>query len=343
MSPHPKDCPYPKFGYELYPNEGYGELIPSYIGRWQCVLLSGVPFIGKTRFAFYMAEALANGSPFFWKVHLDPVKVMYLAERPIHSIKRTIDDLGLRFVNPENMIVYSTLELPPQQEAKFIQDPLKWLEDRLNEHRPEVVYLDTFGHFMPSSKKGNASTIDYNEMLHVMRAFNKIGLQYRTTPFLIHHNSKKEDYQNLLSRVSGSNSITGGTLTTIMMEGAGNPPELGQDVYRWPAVKLMIQYHHGSPEPIIMTCNEDGTFELATPKDLISDAVPPGPKQVERAFSVIPHGVEVPLRDLAKNIMAQLQVSRQRSYKLIAMLAEDKRIEYVVSPAEGKKVKLVLQ
>ena len=321
------------FGYELYPEEDYGELIPSYVGRWQSVLLSGVPYIGKTRFAFYMMQALANGEPFFWKKPLPPARGGYISERPIHSIQRTLRDLGIDFKN-DNVIIYSTQELPPDLESLFEGDPVSFVRHIIKKHSLDFLVLDTFGHFMPTSRaKGAAKTIDYGEMVTVMRDYNKIALRLRCTLFLIHHNSKKEDYQNLLSKVSGSNAIVGNTLSTMMMDGASQDKETG----RWEATKITIEYHHGAAEPIHMLCNPDGTFTLTDSKSITKEAVPTGPTQVEKAMSVLTAGIDVLLRDVVAKLEADLPVSRQRAYKLLKILAEDERIEYV----EGINGKLV--
>jgi hypothetical protein len=316
-----------KFGHELYADEDYEELISNCVGKWQCTLIAGNPYIGKTRFLLYMTEALAAGRPFFWSQPPPKQSVLLFTERTTLSVKKNLEDLSLD-LSALDVTIYSTQELPPAQESIFTTDPPKWVLERIRQHHPTVAVMDTFGHFMPPSRRGQASTIDYGEMRHILAYYNRMAFREQCTFFLAHHTSKKEDYQNLLSKVSGSNAIVGNTLSTIILEGAGS---YDPEKRRWSAISVTVEYHHGRMDPVYLKCNDDGTLELAALTDIISDAVPPGSKQVDRAAGVIPVAPNLFLRDAAKIIQEKLGISRERSYRLIHLLKErgDLRIEVV--------------
>ncbi len=317
MSDEPK-FKFPEF-YCEFPGSGVLEdLIPKICGRYHVTLLAGEPYVGKTRLALQIAHCLAHEELFFWTQPIPKQKVIYFTERSVASVKRDALDRNL---DMSGITVVCVPELPDEEMAEFEANRLKWLRRVLTKSKPDVIFLDTMGHFLPSH-----SINDYIGMLSACMQLQRLCLRLKVTAFLVHHYAKDKGdgngYKTFKSKSSGTASIAGSTLSIWGLEAAGPIDEAsGHSDF----AALNCLYHHAALiPPIYFKSTESGVLVPVDHDTVIAAMMPP--REATRKIqivSMVPYNVQMTKTELAKKCINDLKVSRTRAYNLIAELINE--------------------
>jgi RecA-family ATPase len=286
------------------------DLIPQMAPEWGITLIAGDPYVGKTRLALHMAGAFGEGKPLLGE---SPTvrKVLFFSERPAASIRRQLKDHNLHL--PETVIFVSLPSLLEEDRASHFRNMSDWVKGVLNKYKADVVFFDTFNHFLPRNSKGKGALNDYGLMAEALLEFTRIALVHKVSIFLIHHNVKQkegEGYRDFKLKSSGSAAILGNTLA---MWGFSQYQEY---------LKLEIAYHHAGPvDPIFLKVLKDGSLGIVDQKEVLLIS---GDKRTDQLYSLL-SAEPMAKAEVIKLAESYLRVSRTHAYNTLRTLCEESR------------------
>lgn len=248
----------PKF-HSVTDPEPLEDLIPGLAPKNHITILSGDSYIGKTRLALRMAEAFSKGMGFFWEP-LPPMRVGYFSERSASSVVRQLNDQG---IDLEYVTFVTLLDLPIEESNEYMAKSLTWLNSILTEHKFDVIFLDTFGHFLPAYARSKGAMNDYGLMTKATIELQRLCMNHKVSPICLYHNAKEKvgsEFKTFKAKVSGSAAISANTLALWSFSeysGAISKEDLEESVqYR----QLEIAYHHAADQILYFRTLPNGSF-----------------------------------------------------------------------------------
>lgn len=161
-------------------------LVDKLIPKKGLCLITAEPGIGKSRLSMQLALSLATGTPFLKYPVERPMSVMYLSlEMPGDMLKHFL----------ENQLSATDLEKSLSDNYKLVplgrpldllsEEGFNFLDMLLEEHTPEVMFIDALGS-LTFDELGEVQSKDITNRLTELTA------KYGTTFFVIHHNRKPD-------------------------------------------------------------------------------------------------------------------------------------------------------
>jgi hypothetical protein len=157
----------------------------------QVSIIGAKPKIGKSTLMRYMAACIADGKDFLGRKTFSN-KTFYLAlEEFIDDVQSDFKDMKI-----ENKSKIRTGGLPGDK------DKLQVLEQLLNKHSPDIVFIDTMVHLA-----GVKDLNDYTQTSLNLKKFRDMAELYDVHICLVHHNRKGDSNGN--DSLLGSTGIAG--------------------------------------------------------------------------------------------------------------------------------------
>lgn len=316
------------------------DLIPGLAPEHHITILSGDSYVGKTRLALRMAEAFAHGKGFFWDP-LPPLKVGYFSERSAASVVRQLNDQG---IDLEPVTFITLLDLPKAEGDEYMEQSIKWLDKLLKEYKFDIIFLDTFGHFLPTYARSKGSLNDYGIMTKATMELQRLCMHHKVSPICLYHNAKEKagaEFKTFKAKVSGSAAISANTLALwSLSEYDGTFTKVDSDeveedpvVYR----QLEIAYHHSSDKVLYFRTLPNGSF-LQIPK-LEADTPPAKRTKADQVMPLVPkEGIQ--RTHLILKIQGTLGVGRTRAHNLLkALLDSHKLMQIKIDSVEIVKIR----
>lgn len=161
-------------------------LVDKLIPKKGLCLITAEPGIGKSRLSMQLALSLATGTPFLKYPVERPMSVMYLSlEMPGDMLKHFL----------ENQLSATDLEKSLSDNYKLVplgrpldllsEEGFNFLDMLLEEHNPEVMFIDALGS-LTFDELGEVQSKDITNRLTELTA------KYGTTFFVVHHNRKPD-------------------------------------------------------------------------------------------------------------------------------------------------------
>lgn len=299
------------------------DLLPGIAPEHHITILSGDPYVGKTRLALCIARALATGEGYFWD-KTDPLRIGYFSERSSSSVARNMQDYGWDV--PENLMFIPILDLPLKDANEYVERSMEWLQGIIKAYSLDVVFLDTFGHFLPAYARTKGAMNDYSLMAKATVALQQMSLRLKVTPFCIHHNAKEKagnEYKSHKAKSSGSASIAGNTLALwSLSEVDGRRKSVNkEDGWR----QLEVAYHHGADQTLYFKTAESGMLIPADPPGDRTGEIKKDTKLFD-ACEMLEEGKEVLRTDFVNLLMDHLDVSYSRAQNIVSILLERKMV-----------------
>jgi KaiC/GvpD/RAD55 family RecA-like ATPase len=141
-------------------------------------LLTGRPGEGKSMLSQALAVAVASGSSV---AGIEAVKGRVLVldgENGRHELHRRVHSLGLPKEAAERFELY-------EADGFHLGRHLDWLEELLDEHRPELLVLDSFRTLWPGGDENSSE-----EVAGVLDALRGLVRRYESSALLLHHLGK---------------------------------------------------------------------------------------------------------------------------------------------------------
>ena len=197
----------------LLPRAGYG-------------ILAGPNGIGKSQMGIRLCEAITEGTKFLgkWKCKIPNAKAMFLSlemePAELQEFYRTMNEYEPIF--PTSGERYLTA---PIGEAIALDKPegLKFLSGILDEHRPDLLVIDSLSVAMDGNFREDKATLEFNKVMKHLR--KKFGVAI----VVIHHNRKGQDKKfryNELDDLFGSRFLAQDSSFVLMLD---KPKTLGGD------------------------------------------------------------------------------------------------------------------
>jgi hypothetical protein len=146
--------------------------IEGIVRRSGILLMASRPKVGKSDTARNLAKAIATGSEFLGR-RCQRGKVLWIGlEEPMQHLTDRLDVMDMKSLDIDYVI-----ERQPGDESA-------WLRSVVEQHKPDVVFIDTIGRF---SKIENVN--DYSQVARATQPILDLRSQHGTTFVLLHHNN----------------------------------------------------------------------------------------------------------------------------------------------------------
>lgn len=317
-------------------------VVPDLIPCGNVTIASGEPNVGKSRFWTQAGWMLSLGQTIFWP-KVDPLRVMLCSERRACEVIEQMKFLQTQFqVDNPNFRLFSIGDMPRKEAQEFNSNPLAALEQHFNGFTPEILIMDTFGHFLVTdSSRGAHNVNDYGSTLLRVRTFNQWCHQWHLALIGIHHMRKQTVNDSALrvqDRTLGSQAIVGGSGQIWTMESLTDE-SLKTDV-RYAKLTLSIHYRPWR-EPIYLKTGIDLPFSLATESEAIDAKIEPteslstAPLQ-EKVLEGLPRSGEFVGKALLVDAIAQaVKCDSHNIYKAIRTLVKKGKVKEKEDPDTG--------
>lgn len=189
------------------------DILPSYLHKAHVTILTGPPYMGKSRFALWLTYKAAMGEACFWG-QLEPLRVLYCSERSRSLMLTQLVGLGLQLPAETHFRFFTVGDMTPEEHNIFRVNPLKAVMKKAATFRPHIIVLDTLVHFLPTSETKNVN--DYGSMADRIMRVQITAFSLQAAILAIHHTAKEKEgqgYSRVLEKSLGSQAIPGGTLS----------------------------------------------------------------------------------------------------------------------------------
>lgn len=312
----------PKF-HSVSDPEPLQDLIPGLAPKHHITVLSGDSYVGKTRLALRMAEAFAKGIGFFWEP-LPPMKVAYFSERSAASVVRQVNDQS---IDLQDVTFITLLDLPKAEEDLYMNQSLQWLDKILSQYSFDIVFLDTFGHFLPAYARSKGAMNDYGLMTKATIELQRLCMRHQVTPICLYHNAKEKagsEFKTFKAKVSGSAAITANTLAVWSLSEYDGPIDAEEEEevkYR----QLDIAYHHGPDQVLYFRTLPNGSFCQIDRVEADTPAATKSSTREDEVLSMVPES-GVTRKELVDKIQTNLGLGRTRSQNIVKKLLDSRNL-----------------
>lgn len=305
-SPQPHDC--------------IQDILPGYLHKDHVALLTGPPYVGKSRFILWLIHNACLGKESFWG-QIPPLRIALLTERTTKLVMSQFAGLNVGVPNPEQFRIFSLADSGKIVYLEFKVDPIAKMNKLLDGFQPDIIILDTVIHFLPNLQKTNVN--DYSSMAD---RFMLLQIWASTNHFAvlgIHHTAKEREgngYLKTLEKTLGSQAITGNT--TAMWNLSPLYDEAIDDIAY---LRLQVDTHARiKPEDIYLKVPPDSPFEVVSLNDL---PAPPANAKVKGSIQnlvieCLPNNEEVSCPDLVTSVQCHVNVDKSNVYRAIRVLLD---------------------
>ncbi len=173
-------------------------LVPGLLPKGETALLIAPPKCGKTLLAIDLAYCLATGEDYFLNSNefkTSPSKVLLISvDESDQSTRIKMFNRGFRHEDNGKVDVITNWNI----------NQIKYLEEALEDFRPELVIVDSLKRINHGSPISENSAEFADNIYTLKELFNRYG----AAGILVHHSSKDKDQQGVY-RSRGSSAITG--------------------------------------------------------------------------------------------------------------------------------------
>lgn len=294
------------------------DVLPQYLHRSHLTILTGPPYVGKSRFLEWLAYCAAMGFECFWGIK-EPLKVLFCSERSLELIKSHFVGLNLELPDESHLRFFTVGDMTPDQHLRFRSDPLGMVRHIAEQFRPDIVIFDTLVHFLPKCEKGNVN--DYGSMAERIMFLQVWTYSLKVGSIASHHTGKEKEgygYAKVLDKTLGSQAIVGNTTSAWNLSEAAEPEDDGI-VYLKLQAKTHVHlappdiYFKVAPNATIEVCDRDEVPFLKTPP--ISEKETPLQHAI---LELVPNGgTEVLRAELVKLVKFKIQADPHNVHKAI--------------------------
>lgn len=312
------------------------DLIPGLAPKHHITVLSGDSYVGKTRLALRMAEAFVKGIGFFWDP-LPPMKVGYFSERSAASVVRQANDQD---IDLSEVTFITLLDLPKSEEEMYMTQSLQWLDKVLSQYSFDIIFLDTFGHFLPAYARSKGALNDYGLMTKATIELQRLCMRHKVTPICLYHNAKEKvgsEFKSFKAKVSGSAAITANTLAVWSLseyEGPMDAEEEEEVKYR----QLDIAYHHGPDQVLYFRTLPNGSFLKIDRLEADTPAATKSSTRESEVLSMIPDS-GITRKELVDKIQENLGLGRTRTQNIVKKLLDSRNL-FTTQSDSGEIIKI---
>lgn len=198
-------------------------------------LLAGKPKLGKSWLALDVLRAVAEGGFCLGDRHCPQGAVLYVV--PDDPSPRRMKD-RLRKVCPKNPGPALSVWMECNTVDRGLIDDLRqWIEGAQN---PRLIVIDTLRFIRPERKRDEAP---YEHDYRSVKPLKELADEFGLAIVLIHH-TRKQESDDALEQVSGTNGLTGAADTTIILGRSGEGAFLagrGRDVAEF---EMAVRFDH---------------------------------------------------------------------------------------------------
>lgn len=311
------------------------DLLTQICPKCHITIISGPPYVGKSRIVEQLAESLSLGKSFLGRPPIPPLKVILFSERDARTVIREVQERNLDF---SKLICVTIPDLPAIDYHSKREATIEWLRTIITHYEPDVIILDTMAKFLPSTTKRYGAFNDYGLMSDVIEQLDRFALEMNISVLAVHHDAKQKlgsEYRTHLEKSSGTFAIVAGSLAMWSLHelpGIINPDDEDEPVqYRW----LQIAYHLAPPSEVYLRTLPNGSFEVTTKESATTH--PTEKSNVDEAFKLIP---PEGLSRLALRLLIQekMDLGKAYAYRLIQRLLSEKKAVSVNSES-GEVIK----
>jgi hypothetical protein len=198
-------------------------------------LLAGKPKLGKSWLALDVLRAVAEGGFCLGNRHCPQGAVLYVV--PDDPSPRRMKD-RLRKVCPKNPGPALSVWMECSTVDRGLVDDLRlWIEAAEN---PRLIVIDTLRFIRPERKRDEAP---YEHDYRTVKPLKELADEYGLAIVLVHH-TRKQESDDALESVSGTNGLTGAADATIILGRNGEGAYLagrGRDVAEF---EMAVRFDH---------------------------------------------------------------------------------------------------
>jgi RecA-family ATPase len=289
------------------------DVIPSYLHKSHLTLLTGPPYIGKSRLLSWLSHLLTTGEPGFWP-KLPPLKVLFCTERTMALVGTQFQGLGLPSEN-KNLQFLTIGDKSADWYRNFRYNPLGELSNIVKIFNPDIIILDTLVHFLSGSRAVN----DYGSMAEKIMTVQIFASQHKCAVLAVHHTAKEKIdsfYGKTIEKTLGSQAITGNTTAIWNLSHTVEPVE-DQPVY----LTLHAETHATlSPKDVFIKVDKNLPLQIIEQTEIKQKG------DLQGAILSCLFNESFAIKDLIERVSLETGSVPQNIYKAISKLADKGKI-----------------
>jgi RecA-family ATPase len=286
------------------------DIIPGYLHKSHLTLLTGPPYVGKSRFLSWICSLLTTGQEGFWP-RIPPLKVLFCTERTLEVVGTQFQGLGLSMDNP-NLQFITIADKSPEWYRTFERNPLAEIGKTVKLFQPNIVVFDTLIHFLA----GEHSVNNYGSMAKQIMSVQLFASQQKVAVLAVHHTAKQKIdsyYGSVNEKTLGSQAIIGNTTAIWNLSKTVEPTE-GDSVY----LTLHAETHTTlNPKDIFLKVDKNQPFQIIQKSEY-------GGLQ-ELILSIVANDSFI-VKDLVELVVQKTHSAPKNVYKALSKLADKGKI-----------------
>ena len=316
------------------------DILPQYLHKQHLTILTGPPYVGKSRFLEWLAYCASMGLPCFWG-QLPPLKVLFCTERTRQLIMTHMTGLNLELPDEDHLQFFTLGDMTPEQRNTYNSNRTGMVKRLADKLKPDIIILDTLINFLaPMNSK---ATNDYSAMADSFMNLQVWTYALGAATIGVHHVGKEREgqvYANVLDKTLGSTAIIGNTTSAWNLSKAFEDPTT-DTVY----LRLQAKTHACSPPPDIhFKVERDEPLSVCSVADIpvkidmmpLINAVP-APLQDSVLDHIQENGTEFLRTDVVDAVKKKTESDPHNIQQAISRLVEKGKLLERKEPFPGRK------